>query len=227
LLMGWIKYFRIFQNLTNLDVKKFELIFHVMKRMYVVLICIGLLMVGGYEALSQKSVPDPLDKRLQLREEMHRRMMDKLLHGRGADDDLFQGMDKMFEEAMSDSFSDLGTLSVIESSGLQTEWTESSSGRTLIVTLKDEKQQLDINIESHLVTIKGKNELKTPNGISVSSFSNSFSVPRDCDPARVKMDQKDGKILVHFPYLSATKRPSESPQDDRKPLPPSAQDVQI
>jgi hypothetical protein len=40
------------------------------------------------------------------------------------------------------------------------------------------------------------------------------------------MDQKDGKILVFFPYLKSLPK-SIKPEVDRTPLPPSEGDVQI
>ena len=107
----------------------------------------------------------------------------------------------------------------------ETEWQESSQGRTLLITPQSKDQKLDINVEKEMVTIKGKNERKTPNGTSVSDFQNSFSIPQDCDSTKVKMDQKDGKIVMFFPWRVEKKIVPK--KDDRIPLPKEESDVTI
>lgn len=155
-------------------------------------------------AESQKS---QLQKILQLREEMHRRMMDKVLRGIGPDQDMFADMEQSFGDAFADAIGP-GFMG----SAIQTEWSESSTGRTLIITPPKKDQPLDINIEKGMITIKGKTE--------TTEFSQAVSIPNDCDPEKVKMDQKDGKIVVEFPFFKAQK-------DQRKPVGPSENDVQI
>ena len=205
-----------------------------MKRMYVTLSVILLLFVWAATSLGQKSPSnDPqmeaLKRHLEMREEMHRRIRDKIFHGIGPDDSLFEDMDKMFEDMMKDSFSG-GGISSFSSSGtnnFKMAWTESTTGRTLEITPKDKDQRLDISIENGFVTIKGNVEHKTPQGTSTSSFSNSFNVPSDCDPAKVKMEQKGEKILMHFPYIQAVKKITIPKKDQRVPVPPSEGDVAI
>jgi len=189
-----------------------------MKRMYVTLGLIFSVLIWAVTGLGQKITHDSSDnfqKRMQLREEMHKRLRDKLIHGIGPDTDLFKDMDLMFEDVMPSQ------------SHVETEWQESKEGRTLVVKLKDKDQRLDINVENGLVTIKGKNEVKSANGTSV--FSNSFSIPVDCDPSKVKMDQKNDQILVSFPYKGGEVKSISPPlkKDKRVPLPPSADDVPI
>jgi len=97
-----------------------------------------------------------------------------------------------------------------------------------VITPKDPKQQLDIDVKGSLITIKGTTENKNSNGSFVSSFSNSFSVPQDCDGAKVGMEQKDGKILVFFPYFEAKKiNKVPHPKEQRIPLPPTQDGVEI
>jgi len=83
-----------------------------MKRMYVILGLILVAFLWALSSLGQKSqdLSQQMQKRLELREEMHRRMMDKLLRGVGPDQDLFKDMEQMFEESMSDSFMNLDTF---------------------------------------------------------------------------------------------------------------------
>lgn len=164
-----------------------------------------------------------IKKHMQLREELHRKMLDNLMSGRH-DENLFQDMEKLFDDAMKDSF---GGSSFQFSTGdvVATEWQESSGGRTLLITPQTKDQKLDINVQNEMVTIKGKSENKTANGISVSDFQNSFSIPQDCDSSKVKMDQKNGKIVMFFPWRVAKKISPK--KDERLPLPKTDSDVTI
>lgn len=166
---------------------------------------------------------DRIRKHMELREELHRKMLDNLFNGTH-DEDLFKDMDKLFDDAMKDSFGSSFGYS-FGGSSVDTEWQEASGGRTLIITPKSKDQKLDINIEQEMVTIKGKNEVKTPSGISSADFTNSFSVPQDCDSSKVKMDQKNGKIVIFFPWKIAKKILPK--KEERVPLPKSDSDVSI
>lgn len=181
--------------------------------MYVTLAVMMLLLTWAITGLSQKTEPmDPM----QLREEIHKRMRDKLLLGFGADDDLFKDMHGLFE-----GFDTLTPTS----QNFEMSWQDSKEGRTLILSPKDEKQRLDINIENGMVSVQGKVEKKTSHGSSISSFSNSFNVPSDCDASKVQMDQKDGKIHVFFPYKKeAVAAPTPN---GRRPIAPSDDDIEI
>ncbi len=172
-------------------------------------------------------VSDSMEKRMKMREEMHRRMMNKLLNGIGSDEDLFSDMETFMDEIMTDSFNGLNSFSRTTSQNYKIEWSEGKDGRTLTIIPDSPEQKLDINVRNGFIEIKGKSEQKSPQGVSVSNFSNSFNVPGDCDPSKVKMVQKDGKILVKFPYRSSKTVDINPPVDVRKPLPPSEGDVQI
>lgn len=205
--------------------------------MYVTLAAILLLFVWAISCLGQKITTedktsdfDRMKRRMELREEMHKRMRDKLLHGIGPDQDLFKDLEQMFEDSMSDAFSGFGDLQ-IESDNFKTEWTESKTGRTLEITPKEKDQKLNIDVNETVITIKGESLHKTATSTFSSNFSNSFPVPDDCDGTKVKMDQQDGKILVQFPFKSGKSvTPSQKiapKEEERKPLPPSAGDVTI
>ncbi|HXH31588.1 MAG TPA: Hsp20/alpha crystallin family protein [Bacteriovoracaceae bacterium] len=192
-----------------------------MKRMYLTLTVILLLLVWTFASFGQKKeapgpVVDALEQRLKLREELHRRMRNKILRGFGQDEDLFEDMEKLIQESLSDDFSGATP------SGFQMDWSESQAGRTLTITPQTPEQKLDINVNQGQVTIKGQAETKSPQRSALSSFSQAFPVPQDCDDTRVKIDQRDGKILVSFPYKkSATKVPPTAPEPDgRKPISP-------
>lgn len=204
-----------------------------MKRMYLTLAILLSLLLWAVTSFGQKNKTsdpaiDSMQKRMQLREEMHRRMMNKLLHGIGPDEDLFKDLEQMLEESMTDSLQGLDSLDSIGAvtSNYQTEWQEDKKGRTLIVTPQNPDQQLDINVQNDVITIKGKKEIKTPQGSSVSSFANSFSVPGDCDPGKVKIRQDAGRILIELPYL-AVKEVTLPKKPERTPIKPTEGDVTI
>lgn len=202
-----------------------------MKRMYVILTVFLLILLWAFSGLTQNRDPvdpdiDRIRKSMELREELHRKMMENLLRGTH-DDSLFKDMEKLMEDTMRDSFGG-STSSFSYSFGPQnfeTEWQEADGGRKLLITPQSKDQKLDISVEKEMVTIKGKSEKKTPNGVSISDFQNSFSIPQDVDSAKVKMDQKNGKIVMFFPWKSAKKVSPE--KDERVPLPKAQSDVTI
>lgn len=201
--------------------------------MYVVLGIMFLFVFWAGALLGQQSsrpVDDKesasMEKRLKMREEMHRRMMEKLLKGTGPDEDMFKDMEQFLDEVMTDSFSGFDSFTRTTAQNYKMEWSETSEGRVLTITPQSPEQKLDIDISNGLVIIKGKTENKSGNSVSISNFSNSFNVPGDCDPSKVKIDQKDGKILVQFPFWDS-KAISDKQKNDRKPIPPSDSDVQI
>ncbi len=208
-----------------------------MKRMWVILSLFLLALVWAVTSIAQKATSsgpadepfDRLKRRMELREEMHRRMRDKILHGRGSDTDIFEGMDQMFEEAFKDmdSFSSFAP----QSSNFESQWTENSQGRTLVITPKDKDTQLNIDVNSETITIKGKIEKRSETGTLMSNFNNVLPVPQDCDGSKVKMNHKDGKILVELPFKMAKApksiKPTTPPKEERKPLPPSEDDITI
>lgn len=204
--------------------------------MYVTLAIIFLMLFGAGNLLSQidaRPVDDKdsldLQKRFKMREEMHRRMMEKLLKGSASNEEIFKDMEQFLDEVMTDSFSGFDSFTRTTAQNYKMEWSETKEGRTLEITPKSKDQQLDINISNGLVIIKGKTEVKNQSGTSVSSFSNSFNIPGDCDPSKVKIDQKDGKILVHFPFWNSKEITEKQKKESRgrKPIRPSEGDVQI
>lgn len=197
--------------------------------MYVLLGSILLLFLWTVSGFGQKRERTDADldrvrKHMELREELHRKMLDNLMSGRH-DDSLFQDMEKLFDDAVKESFGGSSFQFSYGAQNFETEWRESSAGRTLLITPQSKDQKLDINVQNEMVTIKGKSENKTPNGVSVSDFQNSFSIPQDCDSSKVKMDQKDGKIVMFFPWRVAKKISPK--KEERVPLPKTDSDVTI
>lgn len=146
--------------------------------------------------------------------------------GIGPDQDLFKDLEQMFEDTMTDSFSGFDQLGVA-TSHFQSEWQQTKTGRTLVITPQSPEQKLNIDVNETAITIKGESRQQN-GGTSISStFSNSFPVPDDCDGTRVKMDQKDGKLLVQFPFKSAKVVPAPPKKEERTPIPPSESDIEI
>lgn len=204
-----------------------------MKRMYVVLIIFLLGLIGIVFAFGQtqnrpQSQPKPRapfdrqKRRAELREEMHRRIRDMLINGRGDQQDLFKDLEQELEDTMADSFSGLDQSLVV--SNLKSEWTETKQGRTLVITPKDQNQKINIDVNATVITIKGETQQQSATTTSSSTFINSFPVPDDCDGTRVKMDSRDGKILVVLPYKSVPQVKLEPKKIEKKPLTPATPD---
>ena len=206
--------------------------------MYVVLSLIFLLPLATYFAVSKmltfaQSGPsqnrdsfDKIKRRMELREEMHKRMRDKLLLGIGPDQDMFKDLEQMFEDTMTDSFSGFDQLGGARSN-FHSEWQESKTGRTLVITPQSPEQKLNIDVNATVISIKGESRQQNGGTTISSSFTNSFPVPDDCDGSRVKMDQIDGKLLVQFPYKKMKSIPAPPTKEERRPIPPSESDIQI
>jgi HSP20 family molecular chaperone IbpA len=169
--------------------------------MYVTLGIILLFFVWALSSFGQKKTMT----REELRERMHQRMRDHLIQGFGSQEDIFKDMDTLFNEPLV-------------SQNFQSEWAETSSGRRLTLTPKTPEQKLDLKIENGIITIKGE----TKEEGMVSEFTNSFSVPDDCDPGRVKISQGKGTIIVDLPFIK-----TEPKKEVLKPIKPSESDIQI
>jgi HSP20 family molecular chaperone IbpA len=199
-----------------------------MKRMYVTLIVIFVFALWTLTALSQMgptpdhSQLDQMKRRMELREEMHRRIVDKLMNGVGSDQNLFQDLEQEFEDLRPNSFSQIKP-----SANFTSEWLESKSGRTLVISPKDPEQKMNIDVNATQITIKGEVQHKTANSTYSSSFTNSFRVPSDCDGSKVKMNSKDGKLLVELPYRTDKLVQPSKPKPVNKPHTPIDGEVQI
>ena len=192
-------------------------------------------LLGQQSTSSIDSPVDPFEKRMELREKFHQKLFDQFFHGAFSDDDFFRDMDQMMDDMMNESFGSFHSFSGLSRENFKLEWSESADGRTLTLIPHTPEQQLDINVTDGLVEIRGKTETKSASGVSVSNFSNAFSVPSDCDASKLQMKQKDGKIVMFFPFqenreikkIKKIKKIQKTPGSDRRPLPPSEGDVQI
>lgn len=172
-----------------------------MKRMYVTLFIIFSLLLVTLASIGSEA--DRVQKRMEMRAEMHRRMMDKIINGIGSDDDLFKDMEQMFEQSMQESMRDMQSLS-LDLQGTEhfkSYWEETPAGKTFVIIPQTPGQKLDINVQNQMITIKGESELKSQMGIRTSQFTTSVSVPPECDDKKVKILQKDGKLMIELPYI--------------------------
>lgn len=166
------------------------------------------------------------EKRMRLREEMHYRLMNKLLNGIGSDTDLFSDMEQMMDEAFKESFSSGGFSSSFGNNKLSMNWKENDKGRILEISPVSSGEKMDINVINGMIQIQGKTEIKSESGTSYSQYSNSFSVPTDCDGGKVKMESIDGKIVLFFPYKTIQEI-EKKPPNKLKPVEATEEDVRI
>lgn len=205
-----------------------------MKRPYIIFTFILLSLMGTVSVFAQPQIQtqprtrQPFDRqkrRAELRDEMHRRIRDMLINGRGDQNDLFKDLEKEFEDTMADSFSGLDQSALV--SNFSSEWAESKSGRTLVITPKDQNQKINIDVNATVITIKGETQQQTATTTSSSAFVNSFPVPDDCDGTKVKMNSKDGKLLVELPFKSVPAIKIPPKKVDKKPLTPPPDAIEI
>lgn len=184
---------------------------------------------------AQNSDFDQIRRRMELHEEMHRRMREKILFGRGGDD-IFKDLDKMFNDMMNDaqSFEPRDEFN-LSSSTFTSEWKSEEKGKTLILKPKDQSVQLDINVKDQLINISSKQEIKDKNSQIESSSSSVFPVPYECDGNKVQMKSVGNSIHLFFPFKSGVAPTKEitlpkkknGDLEDRRPITPFEEDVEI
>ncbi len=199
------------------------------KNFWIIVIIISLASIFAFAQKQKDSREERIKKALQMREELHRRLFEHFFNGSLSTEDIFKDMDSLFDDSLSGLGSNfLGG----ESEHFQMSWSESKEGRSLLIKPKSKDQKFEINVEHGMIKIEGKTEEKTEYGTSISQFSQSFSVPQDCDSTKVKILEKEGNILLSFPFIGGIQKQPVKPQiapkkEDRFPLKPSQGDVEI
>lgn len=165
-------------------------------KFFLTLIFIFPLMVNAADkdAKGQEKKLTPMELRL----EMHRRMMERLLHGDGPDEGLFDDLEKMMQESFSEAFK--GFQDVGPQAPVKTTWQESKKGRTLRIDPSDPDLKLDIKIENAQILIKGEKQRKGGEKVAFSEFSYSLSTPHDVDASAVEISQEGNSIMVFLPF---------------------------
>ena len=128
-------------------------------------------------------------------------------------------MEGMMDDLLRDSLMEMESLSQRDpnfgksfSSSLNMAWQESDEGRVLTVSPRDPATKLDVQVHQGVITIKAE----TSKGSMVSQTSRTQVVPGDCDGDKVKMDGKDGQLVLVFPWRS--KDSENNTGNARKPL---------
>lgn len=89
---------------------------------------------------------------------------------------------------------------------LRYEWTEDVKGRQLTIVPAKKDTPFDLDVNDGIIKISGRIINKTPQGSSVSSFSNSFSIPEDVDGDKVQItNNSEGHVVLKFPYRKGMK----------------------
>ena len=144
---------------------------------------------------SINSKADEADKNYR---ELHRRLREQVLKGFQDHDQFIQEMDQMMDQMMRDSIgpNGFGRWNDLSAPTINTEWSESKKGRTLEITPATKETKLDVQVKNGMIVI----ESETLGQNSQSRFSQSQSIPSDCDSDGVQMETKNGKLLVYFPW---------------------------
>jgi HSP20 family molecular chaperone IbpA len=130
--------------------------------------------------------------------ELHRKLREQMLKGFQDHDKFMQEMDSLMDQMMRDSFGQDSFLKSIDvtSSGVTTAWSEDKEGRVLEITPADKDMKLDVQVKQGVLVIEGETRSQSSRG----RFSQSQSIPSDCDPDRVEMKGEEGKLIVRFPW---------------------------
>ena len=138
--------------------------------------------------------------------ELHRRLREQVLKGFQDHDSFVREMDQMMDQMMRDSFgpNGFGRLQDLAAPTIASEWSETDKGRTLEISPASKETKLDVQVKDGMIVIES--ELISEH--SQGRFSQSQSIPDDCDPEGVRMESKEGKLLVHFPWRKSDKKTS-------------------
>lgn len=102
----------------------------------------------------------------------------------------------------------------------QSRWIETPKERILVLKIESTKDNpIDFKIEDAKITISGKVARTSNRGITSHNFKRSFNIPKDCDPAGAKFENKDGEILIKFPKIAL--------KDRLEPVKPDSGDTTI
>lgn len=150
--------------------------------------------------------------------ELHRRLREQVLKGFQDHDEFVREMDQMMDQMMRDSFgpNGFGRMQDLAAGTIATEWSESSRGRTLEISPASKDTKLDVQVKGGMIVIESETKTKHSQG----RFSQSQSIPQDCDPDGVEMESKDGKLLVHFPWNKSDKNTLKSKPKKSSPVSP-------
>ncbi|EPZ50695.1 hypothetical protein M902_3129 [Bacteriovorax sp. BAL6_X] len=139
---------------------------------------------------------DPLvDQIMQMRDEMMKQMQ--------AGDSFDAEIQKMFER-MQKMGQIQGLPDRLNHHVNMVEYFWQDADTLVVKATKDD--EVNIEVKEGLVVIKGQKVIKSPNGISKSSFTQSVPIRAGLDSTTVKMSVKDGNIILDFKVLEKSKQ---------------------
>lgn len=163
-----------------------------------------------------------LEERMQRYNQFHQKLREQML--KGFDDKSIEDMNRMVDEMMDQSMRDFPSMGLSRfSSGLNLSWNERKDGRELIIIPKSKEDKLDVQVQNQLITIK---TTKTE-GNSHSESSHAQNVPADCDADGVKMEAREGGLVMFFPWKKGLAPRNVNPESERKPLKPKKKDIDV
>ncbi|POB14349.1 Hsp20/alpha crystallin family protein [Halobacteriovorax sp. DA5] len=157
------------------------------------IICITFFLLS---VVSYGQTNDPLvDQITQMRDEMFKQMQ--------AGDSFDAEIQKMFERLQK-----LGQIKGLPDrfnrhvNMVEYFWQDAD---TLVIKISKD-DEVNVEVKENIIVISGQKVIKSPNGISKSSFSQSIPLRANLDSTSVKMSMKDGNIVMDFRPLKKSKQ---------------------
>jgi hypothetical protein len=184
-----------------------------MKKIFLIFV-----LISAQLALAQNT----LEERMQRYNQFHQKLREQML--KGFDDKSLDEMNRMVDEMMDQSMRDFPSMGLSRfSSGLNLSWNERKDGRELIIIPKSKEDKLDVQVHNQLITIK---MTKTDRN-SHSESSHAQNVPADCDSDKVKMEAREGGLVMFFPWKKGQAPKSFNPDSERKLLKPQKKNIDV
>lgn len=162
------------------------------------------------------------EERMQRYNQFHQKLREQML--KGFDDKSLEEMNRMVDEMMDQSMRDFPSMGLSRfSSGLNLSWNERKDGRELIIIPKSKEEKLDVQVQNQLIMIK----TTRTEGNSHSESSHAQNVPSDCDADQVKMEAREGGLVMFFPWKKGLTPRNVNPESERKPLKPKKKDIDV
>jgi hypothetical protein len=144
-------------------------------------------------------------------EDLHQQLRQRMLKNFEEHEEMMSEMDSLVDQLMKESFGarPKGLFKKQFSvGGVETLWSETDKGRILTIKPKSKDVKLDVQIEKGVIHIKTESSSENSRG----HYSQSQSVPYDCDGDQVEMKAEGKNLVVHFPW----KKEERSDQDKKK-----------
>ncbi|CAI5442466.1 unnamed protein product [Caenorhabditis angaria] len=72
-------------------------------------------------------------------------------------------------------------------------------------------EELNVNLNGHVLTVEGNHEVKTEHGFVKRSFTRQFTLPKDADLAAIHSNlENNGHMRIQVPKIGATNNTTRS-----------------